>query len=729
MNARRRAFTLIELLTVIAVTAILLTIIIIPLVDSFNLLRAGQGWSEAQERARLLLDKIGSEIQKSAFIRDNSGTKGQIAIVVPSGPGSADPTVTEFLPYAKLDLLKPAQGEPQVDALGNPVYVDPVTGKIDPTLKAPKGQPLLPAAAGTTLVRYFIGLHNPFLGQVVANGPGFYNNPYDGLLMQRDSSRDNLFVVYRAEVQPFTYVAGKYVPNTAFFATDVNGNIILDDPSFFIPDGTLAKATRIQNWLAASVVQTEVSRYDMVLPQYNKNNRAVAYDLIPPGDYAPRLVPLLQFRPTRVSNEPAQPQRIVRPGEESDNSQLSGPDVIRTDKGAWENPIVRTYPVPLNGAVNPATNYYEVGRNGTRSDGSFGFSIYQIDPTLGGDDTASGTELWDYTQYENDVTSGTQYPFSDALNVANGRSGWLGNALDRQLFAPSQPDTVNGQLLASFNIDEVGTIPLAPGTPNLPVGNVGTDIGANVIGAVYPVAAWAGPTYTINDAFNYAFQLYNGVAHSDLRAGLQRFLDLRTTANADGTYGPLFPSSVANFGGVHIVVNGNANSFPRATIVPGSETVWGPDQNAGPNLGNEVRYTRTTQTPGPNQYRINYVHQPEPTDYGVLGISLPDLAGFNPNVYDPTNFISAVIQARYEPGYIELNSDPNIPIPSGNGAVPFRVSYRFQFTSPLDAYAVDYDSAQLMGVYLTIRNMPGGSVPNPQTVTLKTTATVRNFLR
>ncbi len=43
----------------------------------------------------------------------------------------------------------------------------------------------------------------------------------------------------------------------------------------------------------------------MVLPQYNKNNHLVAYDKIATGDFAPRLIPLLQFRPTHISNEPA----------------------------------------------------------------------------------------------------------------------------------------------------------------------------------------------------------------------------------------------------------------------------------------------------------------------------------------------------------------------------------------------------------------------------------------
>ncbi len=157
--------------------------------------------------------------------------------------------------------------------------------------------------------------------------------------------------------------------------------------------------------------------------------------------------------------------------------------------------------------------------------------------------------------------------------------------------------------------------------------------------------------YTINDAFNLAWNTYNGTGgHGNLQPNIERFIDLRVTSNIDGTYGPLFPDSNVNINGVHVVIAGNDGSFNRAAIVPGSDQIWGPDQNPGPNYGNEIRYTRTTQQPGPNQYRINYVHQPEPANYATLGLSASDLAGFNPAVYDPTNFVSATIQARYMPG-------------------------------------------------------------------------------
>lgn len=745
MTVRRRAYTLIELLTVMAITSILLTIIVLPIVDSFNLLRAGQGWSEAQERSRVLLDRISREIAKGAGVRDNSGVGGAITVVVPAGPGSYDATVPVTLLYSKLDIYKAAEGEPQLDAGGNPIYIDPNTGKIDPTLKAPKGQPLLPATAGSTLVRYYIALRDPFNG-ATANA-ATYNNPYDGLLMARNGQRDNLFVLYRAEVQPYVFNGTSFVGNAKYFAIDGAGNPILDDPKFMIPDGTAATQARIQAWLSASVVQTEVSRYDMVLPQYNKSTHVVTYDKVGASvagqfDEAPRLVPLLQFRPTHISNEPGTQERTVRLGEESDNSGAAGADVIRTQVGEWSNPLVRSYPAPLSGTANLATLPYLMGRNGTRSDLSYGFSEYAEDPTLNLDDTTNGTELFDFTTFNNVVNNppaGLPYPFTAAVAAANGRSNFLNTAALRQLFAPYQPDTANGQLLASFSIDEVGLKALVGGVlprPNLPLAYAGTVASTSAANNVAPGTVWGGPGYTINDAFNLAWATYNGTGgHGDLRPNIQRFIDLGTTPNEDGTYGPLFPDGAINFPAINVVTAGNQGSFARATIVPGSEQVYGPDQNPGPNRGNLIRYTRTgSMNPGPNQYRINYVAQPQPVnvgtglvDYTTLGLSAGDVAGFNPNVYDPNNFVSATIQARYRAGYIQLNSDPNSPLDTT--ITPFKVFYRFEFTRPSDSFAVDYDSRQVISLLLTIHDYPQTSLPNPQMITLKTTATVRNFLR
>jgi prepilin-type N-terminal cleavage/methylation domain-containing protein len=709
-RAKVRAFTLIELLTVIAITGVLLTIIVLPIFQTFNLVRTAQSYSDAQEKARKLMDRITREIQGSVGVRDNTGLKGTLDLLVPTGPGSVDATIKVPIPYLKLDIIKPAEGTPEVDPLGNPIYRNPSSQHIDPTLSSPKGQPVLPVAPGATIVRYFVGLRDPFYKAAVQNGPGIYDNPYDGLLMKQNGDRDNLYVLYRAEV-PF---------NATYFAQDKNGTLIIDDPDFFIPDGTQVKAAIIQAWQSKAVIQTEVSRYDLVQPVYNKATRAVTYDQVG-SDLAPRLVPLIQFRPNRVSDEPADQQRVIRLGEESDIAQVGpngitttlGPDVLRTKFGAWSNAVVRIY--ESNG---PATI---VGHDGARSDGSTGFSVYGFATAPVGDDTTGGTELFDEAAYEGSVSAITPYPFSAAITAANDRSNWLSNPILIQNFVPFFHDTAAGQITASFNIAEVGVGPLPFGaTANLPTVQVGTN--ASAIQSNGAGAAYSGDDYMINDCFN---RVYN--EHPYLQSNVQRFIDLRVTKNADHTYGPLFPAGITASG--NVVVQGNTSGFPRAQIVPGSEIVTGPDELPGPNQGNEIRYTRSTGNPGPNQYKINYTALPQPADYHVLGLTDADLNGFNPAVYDPTNLVSAVFQARYMPGYIQLNSDPAVPIPAGQNPIPIRVSYRFQFTQSTDSYAVDYDTRQVMSLLVTVRNYPQSNVPNPQTVTLKANATVRNVLR
>ena len=230
----------------------------------------------------------------------------------------------------------------------------------------------------------------------------------------------------------------------------------------------------------------------------------------------------------------------------------------------------------------------------------------------------------------------------------------------------------------------------ATGPALTPVNDVGLGVG------VFSDAAFA----SINRKFNKIWNDYPG-----LRPNLHRFLDLRVVALDDGTPSPLHPDP--------------ATGFARAKLVPGSDVVYGPDQQPGANYGAVVRYTRANGTPGPNLYRINYVAQAEPTDYGLLCLPNP------PASYTPTDFVSAVIQPRYKAGYLQFNSDPNVPLPLGN----IYVSYRFQMSGAGDVVAVDYDSREVVSILLTIRNYPQTTQPEPQTITLKGAAKVRNFLR
>ncbi len=52
IQIRRKGFTLVEMLTVLAVTAILLTIITVPIFQSFSLVRAAEAFADAQDQGR-----------------------------------------------------------------------------------------------------------------------------------------------------------------------------------------------------------------------------------------------------------------------------------------------------------------------------------------------------------------------------------------------------------------------------------------------------------------------------------------------------------------------------------------------------------------------------------------------------------------------------------------------------------------------------------------------------
>ncbi len=739
--AIRRAFTLIELLTVMAISAILMGLIIVPLVQSFNMTRTAQAFADAQDRARILTERISLEIGNAVGVRSTSGlTRAMVNGVsekVPQHsmivqvPGADGALVDIALPYSKVDIIKPAEGDPA--SIRDGAYIDPNTGLADPTLTAPKGQVMLPVAPGATIVRYSIGLRNPF-----AN----YNNPYDGLLMVRNAQQDNLYVLYRSEVNPLETETTGAGERLKYFLEELDGSgqpdlsrPIYDDPGFFTPNrdgsGNIIRnddrARIIGNWLGIdpvtgastgtrrAIIQTEVSRYDMIQSVFNLGTREVSYD----GNI-PRIVSLVQFAPEQMSSDPAEGQVAARQGEETENAAAIAPDVYVTKYGLWDRALIRNWPKGWNpGDVN--RNVYNVARGDITSGDGTGFptgvSIYAYDPDDSPVDFEGGLEVFDISAYEGIVSRAARYPFSQALR------GGLSSPKARDAFVPFTYRAGTGKIVTSFSIAEVGDASVNIGAvPNLPTlatsgpGGPMTPQTDSDTGGQF----WEARHKPINEKFNKVWADQPG-----LQPGVHRFIDLRVAEAVDGSFGPLHPN----------------NGFQRAMIVPGSEEVYGPDQLPGPNLGRTVRYTRSTREPGPNQYKINYVDKQEPNngvrdpitdefqvDYSVYGFANP------PATYDERNFVSAVIQPRFKKGYLQLNSSPTDALPQGD----ILVSYRFQFNgaagrarvgSQEDVFAVDYDTRQLINVLLTIRNYPQSTLPNPQGVTLKSTATVRNYIR
>ncbi len=704
-RSSRRGFTLIELMTVMAISAILLGLIAWPVIQSFNLTRAAQGMADSQARARVLVTQIERDLAQGAGVRNNTGYRGATDIVVPGLDGS--PEVVR-LDQSRIDVVAPAQGDPGRGASG--AYINPNTGKEDPTLMAPKGQVVLPVAQGTTIVRYFVGLRDPFRP---------YNNPHDNLLTKNAAGQDNLYVLYRAEV----------VPSTRFFPLDASNNLYMDDPAFFalLPGTDLtnggaltpagqAKAARIHEWLRVAKVVTEINRYDAIMPIFDKQSKKVVYD----GN-VPRIVSLVQFSPKRVANEAAAGMMAVRSGEEAENAQKVGPDVFEAQYGGWTNALVRVYPSifptaygygpgeTLAGYVRSAWQTgtpYLVVRSRRDGDGNEqGISVFAYDPTAGGE-KSSGVELFDITTYQALAGPNPNAAFTAAVQAADSRSGWLSNSALRRLFIAVTPSSRSGKLVAGFDVREVGQDASSDHTPYAATGaaytpNNDPDTGSGV---------WSDATFqSVNRRFNKLWVDWATLMPDlDRSRFVKRFIDLRLIAAADGTPSPLHPGL----------------GFPRAFITPGSEVVVGPDQRPGPNYGAPVRYSRVSRRPvGPNEYYINYVNLPEPNypDLGILTTSAP----FDPESYDAKNLVSAIIQPQYRVGYLELNSRFGEPIPAGN----IYVSYRFQFTEPNDVVSVDYDSAQALDVLLTIRYFAQSGSRDAQLITVKGSAKVRNFLR
>lgn len=717
MNLKHRAFTLVEMITVVAITAVLLGIIIIPMVQSFNLTRAAEGFSNAQQRGRQIIEQVTRDIENAAAVRDNDGVRGAMAIVVPGWDGT---DVTVLAPYAKLMIYRPAQGDPANRRNG--AFVNPDTGQADPTLKAPKGQVTLPVSPGLTLVTYFVAKARPL--DATGLNPAPYYNPYvdykinGGAAWQRTlPGEENLYRLYRAEVQPYDWSGGTRTVNTRFFADD-NGDGVpdYDDPYFMeldapgspplSPAQRNAKIARIKNWMREAVALSDARRFDMIQPLYDKASR----NLLVNGN-VPRINTLIQFRPTSVTNEPAEGSQAVTLGSETDNARLAAPDVFKTKFGAWSAAVVRMYPNGYDPA-NAAANDYLVGRFDSRA-GTRAFKIYHYDPDNDADaDDRNGDTpdnvLFDVGAYNDQASRGWVFPLTRGVRAADAASGWLGNAGLRTRFAPFLPDLANGKVLTSFGIDQWGVddpggVTPPPADNNLPSRGTGDEL--TPISDPAPPGNFFDAVYAdnINRLFNKVW-----ADNPSLRVpgGVHRFIYLPVTNQSDGTPSPLHPDP--------------SIGFAQARLVLGSEVVYGPDQNPGPNYGNIVRYTRVTRNPGPNQYRINYVDLAEP-NWAALGYPNP------PALYDPTNFVSAILQPRYKTGYIQLNSDPNVPLP-GNSRIT--VFYRVQFTRPGDTLTVDYDTRQLMTILLTVRNYPQStSFPNPATITLQGAAPVRNFLR
>lgn len=697
MRLKNKAFTLIELLIVIVITVILLTIIGIPLVQGFNLTRSAQAFSEAQDTVRLTMNRIRRELTTAALVLDNSVPEASIEVRLPlvvpqAGEPAGDVIVggsrslgpngqpfygSLFLSNAKIDLVPPSQGDP-----GNPIY-NPIRGRQDPTLvgKRPLGTVRLPVTPGITIVRYFIGLKDPIGSRTdfSAPEPG-YSNPFDPIIPGADEVPENMFVLYRAEVQPYAQDQnGQWVPNTNYFAVDASGNLVFNDPGFFcwsptqVVDNLNDHRRRLINWKDAATIVVQDSRTDLLITQIDLGEREAIFDFFTvingQRHYIPRARTLATFMPARVSNEPAEGNDVVRAGEEVvDAGNLLAPEVYQTSMAGWtSDTLIRIFRNdPRN---NPRPPYALIRWRNTASTGNAfktgSPELVVFNPVVDQDEYVDGRPMFDIAGYMADAEDG------NAL---------IGNYIVQTPFLGTPlllmtTDSRRGIAMTRFPLrDALGYNP-----------NINTS--------------------EANDNLTNWLNSPTGGANNNTKSLGRRFVDIRTRPPLVGV--AFNPLQTTAFG----------YDLSAAKIVPGSEVVIGPDQNPGANFGRPVRYTRVAanQPVGVNQYKINYTDQQEPSDY-QQALGIPDPGSNN----DVRNYI----QPRFKKGYIEFISDPTATLPTGN----ILVSFDFQLNNQGDSVVVDYDSRQQVQVELTIRRFAGGFFgARQQSASIKNLVTVRNF--
>lgn len=671
----RQAFTLVEMLVVMAITVILLGLLFGPMVQGFNLTNRARVQVLAQDTARQVMEQIERDIADGVFVFDNSGQDINFWVPDPRvAPGSTPMAAVPMgVAFARMDLVPPARVNDQNPTLDPNVPIDPTTNL---PVKEARGDLALPVAPGRVIHRYWIGLRdNTSMPDTQYGTSGRPRKPYVNIYESRRNralSLDdhNPFILYRAVFSPYT-LTGKVDTRLINLARYGTVEQALADPNFFYDNDEAqqpadpyitsaampgwkdlngdGRVNYSENWKAIARAMVPTDRADMVTATRDRQGNPV-YDTVN-GLPRMRISPEVRFQPTYVGNDPGTPSST-------------------TDTGS-ESPV-----------VPPSSEVQSYGHWAT----PFSLYIYRSSLT----DTVLQYFYWDGMPGRNvyfvtyDTTSGTIVSAEDT--GFNPRTPWI------------LPPTMTPGKFLMFTVDE------RRGVLNFAFPHTFTPLGANP------------PTRIRSEQANEEFNYVRGTAGNAL--------------NAYRTVSLLPYDPVENPTGAHPADNPHdpvpaLARIPDARIVPGSEKVIGPDMRPGPHYGKPIAYTRAPRNTdprrlGPNEYLINY----------------DNIGNANLGITDPDPRVQAMLRGIQRAGTIIFNSaddaagTPNsLPeVDSDGNPTYIEVTYQIQNNRSSDVVKASYLTRELMTAAVSVKLYDFNS-GQPQSATLTQKIRVRNLQR
>lgn len=450
-NTQHRAFTLIEMLVVLAITAILMVILFVPLSRALDMTRRGRAQADGQNNVREALSRVVRDLSNAMEVLEPRplNVYGYAGAWNPARnrpqPGNTSEAYVINNAMAAMRLPKHRWfctgfdhyvTQPDVDTIAPGAAYDLVALDTCPRHpgSAVEFRPLSPLEPDDRLTVYYVGLKNP----LIRDGA---NNPlYQNLLLFRNTTSNelNTYGLYRVEFDPrdarfANWNLGSGAPNPNFcYDTAVASNGL----PFW------------ENWRKARVAVMDTETSDAIRWVEVEN----ATKLMPQ--------PICTFSPTAVDSETAQPNRLVAPSA----SIPSGPPLeYVTDHPHWTGlasdgarSIPDTFQISTSASAPVAgMTFY------------FGPRIQVFSPSAGGAvvfDTAAGIRnrlvSYDSTRgrvtfavRRQDVTAGNALDrdyYSAAINLTNTTASLLGDTVVDTTGLPSS----FGAVMASPRFDD-----------------------------------------------------------------------------------------------------------------------------------------------------------------------------------------------------------------------------------------------------------------------------------